>query len=410
MVTISSEKAPVKVEEASSTNNSLSWLSKLADILLVMEPLWVIPILAYSYLLTLSLVPGPSYLAWVGLAVACIPFVLRKLRWGYFSIRSAFEIPAAIFLAGAIVGLIVSINFDLSIRTFQSLLAGVLFYYSAVNYRHPRLLIAAGGILFMAFWFIVPVTAYIGGVAITPTTTLGAKLLELSQKLPSVAQPSIGGDAIMTGSGSGYGIALPLLVLAAIFLGVLLFSHRTWLRIVSFVACAILFIIMYSIASAGIERLLIGKSVSDRIGLWTDTIHMLKLNPITGLGLGMPLLSTYGTFNEVISHPHNSYLELYANAGILGVIAGVVCLVILVKLAVNIMRRDRSHSWYSVGIGFLLAIFIVSLFSVVDTFLSGHIAKHSGGYYYAISLIPWGLGAGLVMSQRVLKGTEESNI
>jgi len=37
MITILSEEAPVKVEEVSSTNNSLSWLSKLADILLVME-------------------------------------------------------------------------------------------------------------------------------------------------------------------------------------------------------------------------------------------------------------------------------------------------------------------------------------------------------------------------------------
>jgi len=367
-----------------------------------MESLWVIPILAYSYSLTLSLVPGPSYLAWAGLVVACIPFVLRKLRWGYFSVRSAFEIPVAIFLAGAIVGLIVSINFDLSTRTFQSLLVGILFYYSAVNYRHPRLLIAAGGVLFMALWFIFPVTAYIGNVTITPTTTLGTKLLELLKNLPLVTQPAIRGDTIMTG-GSVYGIALPLLVLAAIFLGVLLFSHKTWLRIISFVACVILFIIMYTIASTGIERLLNGDVFESRIERWQDTIHMIKLNPIAGLGLGMPLLFSYGIFESESTHPHNSYLELYANAGILGVIAGVVCLVILVKLAVNIIRSDRSNSWYSVGIGFLLAIFIVALFSCVDTFLSGHIAKYSGGYYYAISVIPWGLGAGLVMSQRILQ-------
>ena len=404
MVTISSENTSAVAEEVNANSRFVAWLQKLADILLAIEPLWVIPILAYSYFLTLSLVPGPSYLAWAGLSIACIPFILRKLRWGYFSVRSAFEIPAAIFLAGAIVGLIVSIDFSLSIRTFQSLLVGISFYYSAVNYKYPKLLIVAGGVLFMTLWFIFPVTAYVQQAPTLLTENpLASWLITLVNRLPLVTQPSIDGEAIIIWRGSGYGVALPLLVLAAISLGVLLFSHKTWLRIISFVVCVLLLLVMYSMADEAIERLLNGTSINGRLDLWKDTIHMIKLNPITGLGLGMPLLFTYGIFNEAISHPHNSYLELYANTGILGVIAGVVCLLILVKLSISIIRGDRLSSWYSVGIGFLLAIFIVAFFSLVDTFLSGHIAKYSAGYYYVISLIPWGLGAGLVMSDRILR-------
>ena len=72
-----------------------AWCVKTIYILLLLEPVFVIPILAYSYLLTASVVPGPSWFAWVGLVIASIPFSLRKIYWGYFSIRSAFEIPAA---------------------------------------------------------------------------------------------------------------------------------------------------------------------------------------------------------------------------------------------------------------------------------------------------------------------------
>jgi len=43
---------------------------------------------------------------------------------------------------------------------------------------------------------------------------------------------------------------------------------------------------------------------------------------------------------------------------------------------------------------------------LVDTFLSGHIIKYSGGYYYVMSLAPWILGAGLVMSRRILNESD----
>ncbi|MFC1950992.1 O-antigen ligase family protein [Chloroflexota bacterium] len=391
-----SEEAQVRVQSLPA------WLTKTTGILLQTEPLWIVPILGYSYLLTLSLVPGPSWLAWVGLAIACIPFLLRKIRWGYLSIRSAFEIPVAIFLAGAIIGVIISTDLALSIRTFQSLLVGILFYYSAVNYQHPRLLIVVGGFLVMIFWFLVPVSAYIGIIPVSPTTTISSKLIGLLGNLPILTQPTIDGTPILTW-GSAYGVALPMLVLAAILIGVLLFSQKTWLRIISLFFCIVLFLIMYSIASEGIERLFNGTTLQSRIDLWKDTIHMIKMNPISGLGLGMPLLFTYGAFEFEIHHPHNSYLEVYANVGIIGILAGLVCLFFLAKLSVSIIRGGRSNPWYSFGIGLLIATFVIVLFSIIDTFLSGHIAKHSGGYYYALSLVPWGLGAGLVMSQRIIE-------
>ena len=388
-----------------STNPFLLWLAMLADFLLAIEPVWLIPILVYSYAHTLSIVPGPSYTAWIGISIACIPFILQKIRWGYFSIRSAFELPAALLIIGAIVGLLVSIDFPLSIRTFQSLLLGALTYYLAINYKHPRALMVSFSFIFFLLWLAIPSLALLQRLTLTPGQLTSPWLLRLAEWLPQVSQPLIGEEAILT-QGSTYGVAYPLMVCASILLGIAFFHKNTFLRIASILIFVIVVAIMVSVAGYSISRLFSGATVDSRMVLWKDTVHMLRQNPITGLGLGMPLLFTYGSFESEIHHPHNSYLELYANAGLLGVIAAVIAFIIAIGIAKSILRANRKSSWYGIGIGLFMALLFSAFFSLVDTFLSGHIIKYSGGYYYVMSLAPWILGAGLVMSRRILNESD----
>jgi len=408
MENISSEKAASVTEEVNANSRVIVWLQKLADILLAIEPTWVLSVLTYSYMLTASIVPGPSYLVWLGLAVACIPFVLRKLRWGYFSIRSAFEIPAAIFLAGAIVGLIVSINFDLSIRTFQSLLVCVLAYYSFVNCRHPRTLLVVFCILFSAFWIVVPSLAFLKSITLSSTTGPVSWIGNIVERMPQILRLSIEGDSIIN-SGAVYNIAFPIMLLVTVLLGVVIFCHKWWLRASSLILGAILLVTLFAITDEGLYRLFSGTTFETRIDLWKDTIHMIKQNPLTGLGLGMPLLFTYGTFETRFTHPHNSYLELYANTGILGAIAVVISLIIVIKIAIDIIKSDASNQWYCLGIGLIFALLASAGFGLVLTSSSGYLFAHNDGYYYGVSIVPWILGAGLVMIRRTLREQKNQN-
>jgi len=383
-------------------------LERTADILLKIEPVWVLPLLGYSYTLTLALVPGPSYLAWVYLALACIPFILRKLRWDYFSVRSAFEIPALIFLAGAIVGLTVSIDVSLSLRTFQSLIACILLFYMVLNYKHPKPLLALI-VIICSFALIYPGIAYIQRMSVLSEEFLGTGrwLIWLADRLPQMPQPAIDGEAIITRT-SAYGMVVPLLLPTATLLGIALFGTKISIRLISVLFFAVFMFMMFSIAGEGIARLIDGVTVSCRLTKWQDTIYLLKENPITGLGLGMPLLYTRGIFADMVAegnynHVHNSYLELYANVGILGVIAAVIAAFLVVKVAIRIVRTDRSNPWYSIGIGYLLFTFGLGFLCIFDTMLSGHVAQSKEhGYYYVMSMLPWLLGACLVAIYKVL--------
>jgi O-antigen ligase len=105
-------------------------------------------------------------------------------------------------------------------------------------------------------------------------------------------------------------------------------TNSTWLTLGVGVA-----ILMFYGGMIGVDQIIerfmaIDDSAGSRIGIWKDTIAMIKGHPF-GIGLGnyehvMPVFTTHGSYDTKYVHAHNDYLQLLAEAGWPGFIALVV--------------------------------------------------------------------------------------
>jgi hypothetical protein len=284
-------------------------------------------------------------------------------------------------MAGALVGLIKSPDFTLSLGAMQCLLGLCLFYYSWVSYR--RLAVATK-------WL-----AFVGLLCV-----LAAALLAKFGTPHVSGQP---GFAI-AGTGTHHGVALMLVITAAILAGVAAFGRRTVLRWGAAVICAALFIIVLFSARESLRSLVTGYSIEGRWPFWERTVRLLADSPFSGLGLGCWALAYHGT--EALTHPtqaHNAYLELYANTGILGMLALVLVLVLGFKLCLNIIRSPRDHPWYGFGVGVVLACVATLLAGVVESAPTGVPLVGESTYWYMVSPAPWILAGLLVCVHRLMR-------
>ena len=354
-------------------------LERSINFLLIIEPLWV---LTATVLVFLSYLLGwGTFLPWIWLAVAFLPFPLRRIRQGRLGLSTPFDLPIALFMGGALFGLIVSPKIDLSLGAFQCMLAASLFYYSWVNHPHLATLMK---------WLIV--------VGLLSALAYAIYYSAFEPPRPPGCLP-----------GTHHGLALFLTIIACVCAGVAIFSKGTKVRVAAGFVCLSLFITAIFIVEESVPRLFAWETVSGRMPRWETTVELLgDSSPFTGLGLGCWGLVYHGT--EVLTHPtnvHNSYLELYANTGILGALALVVLLVIGCKLAWDIIRSPRNHPWYGFGIGVLLACVATLLVGVVENSPMGLPLVGTDDYRYIVSPVPWVLGGLLVSAHRLIRETDE---
>ena len=77
--------------------------------------------------------PGLVNLAWVGLAICCIPWFLRWSVDGYFSRQTAFNLPITLFLASAGLGVMQAQFAQYSLARFWLLVGCAATFYAIVN-------------------------------------------------------------------------------------------------------------------------------------------------------------------------------------------------------------------------------------------------------------------------------------
>ncbi|MFC1923747.1 O-antigen ligase family protein [Chloroflexota bacterium] len=354
-------------------------LERITNFILKIGPLWVFTatlIVYLSYLLQWG-----AFLPWIGLAIAFLPFPLQWVYQGSLRLHTSFDIPIALFTVGAVVGLIVSPKFSLSLGAFQCILATSLFYYSWVNYPHLATLMK---------WLI-------------SLAVFSALVWIIFAAVEWNMDPISSGQLKST----YHGLALFLIILATIFTGMAIFSRSKIARVVGGFVCLFIFVGLILLIQDSLPRLISGESVDIRLPRWETTIGMIGDSPIVGLGLGCWAFTYHGT--ELISHPthvHNAYLELYSNTGFLGALALLIALIIGLKLAWDIVKSSRSHSWYGFGIGVLTACFITIIVGVVESAPVGVAIVSGNTYNYAVSPAPWIL-AGLVISAHRLLSKKE---
>lgn len=408
-------------------------LAAAADLMVTAEPVWVLPALAFT---CTSLLWGQSY-SWIGLAIAFSVFPLRRWRLGYLSRRTPLEFMAALLLAASLVGLAVSPDRGLSLRPFQSVVAGILLYYSLVNVRHPPLV--KWGFAFAALCvFAVALLAFRDGF--TPPPGLGGFgtwVHEQLRHLPQVPRPSRIANPTLSAT---HGLTIVLELVLIPLIGVALFSRRrsdwipaslmglpfllllllfgsqgAWLAV--FVGSCLLLVwrtrwaALPLAAAVGLgclgycqgwldpspllTRFNPAESLSGRVHLWEAALNVIRDHPVAGCGLGC--LGNYSTTTYL--SPHNAYLQFYADFGIIGTFALLGALIVGGRMAVDLVKTPRRDPGYGFAVGILGAAVAVGVHGIFEGSPAGIIAETADGYSYIVSPI-FAILAGLLVGTR----------
>jgi O-antigen ligase len=135
---------------------------------------------------------------------------------------------------------------------------------------------------------------------------------------------------------------------------------------------------------------------------WSNTIHLISgYSIVTGLGPGNWVdiyNSHYGAGDIIV---HNSYLQLYADTGILGGLALITAAVVFVRLSISILSSSRQDSWHGAGVGLIGSIIAGAVFASYDVTITGTIMTATSYIYLSIPLL-WVLAALLVVSNKHL--------
>jgi O-antigen ligase len=126
------------------------------------------------------------------------------------------------------------------------------------------------------------------------------------------------------------------------------------------------------ISAVGEEVVAAGASDTVRAGraaIWADTWRLAAEHPLAGVGLGgywIAIRSTHGGSGLMIPRQaHNDYLELFASAGVLGVLLVAAFLFLFVRRALARLRGGTRFT-RAAALGALAGLFGVAVHSLVD--------------------------------------------
>lgn len=395
------------------------WATRLADLLVKTEPLWVIPALAFT---CTTLLWGLGW-SWVGLVVAAASFPLRRWRLGRLSRRTPFEVPVVLCLVASAVGLAVSPDRGVSLMACQSVLACVLLYYSLVNMPHSASIQWLFGFAVVGVFLASILALRAGFTAPSAAGGFGTWVQEVLQHLPQVPRLSKIADPVMS---TAHGLAIAVEMVLLPLIGLVMFAARTRIKAVAALMSVPFLLLLVLVGSqgawlamgAGLALLLVwrsrwavlpaaatvglgylghwqgwihfrsvvsefgpSRSLTARVELWKGATDVIRDHAIAGCGLGC--LGKYST--TAFLSPHNAYLQFYADMGLAGAFALVGALVIGGMMAVDLAKVRGGGLWYGFAVGILAAGVAVGCHGVFEGSPAGIYAETADGYYYIVS-------------------------
>jgi len=349
---------------------------------------------------------GPKQKFWIaaGLALLLLSFLLRWSVAGHLGRLTPLDVPWALLLVGALVGLWASYDVSLSLPVLLMLVASVSLYHVVVNAPQPRAL---------------------AQVAVVAGLTAGAYFLAQYQYtgfqdksvLASWLGRTISGWFPRLGwwSPSPNGVASLLEGLVPLALG-LAITGRSWVwRIVGGVPAAVMALALVVTASrgawvalavgmvlwlasrwrAGLVTLAVGVPIvavalagylaltkgtdlqhvpgigpvlhelfarPDRLEVYRGSLRLIQDFPLTGIGLGEVFALVYSKYVLLIQVPfltysHNLYLTVWLGHGLLGVVGIGWLLVTLVLLVIREEKKGHSSALFQaawIGVAIVL--------------------------------------------------------
>lgn len=117
-------------------------------------------------------------------------------------------------------------------------------------------------------------------------------------------------------------------VSGVIFLMLIFYKKTRLATIILTLVCFVLLFFLPQLSSVKTELTMQDRSGQIRLGIWHETLAFLKDRPIAGSGLASysTSIATYHTQMtkqgiEIFHHPHNVFLTIWVNTGILGLLA-----------------------------------------------------------------------------------------
>jgi O-antigen ligase len=304
-------------------------------------------------------------LAWPAALIRCVRRTTR-LRWP----SSSYDAPLAVFLAAALVSLLVSEYPLLSVRELRALILEPVLFFWLLRCLPGSARLALGGFLLTA--------TVVGAVAITQIA-LGIGGTEAEGVRRAQAwYPSPNHLALMLGRAWPFllagAIEAPLFGIPAAIVAfalLLTFSTGGWLgggvaavvvlvalgqrraALVLGAASAAGLVVVSGLAIGGVlpERLNpLRQTGGFRLDLWLSSLAMVRDHPLLGVGLDnfvylyQQLYLREGAVAEPsLSHPHNWVLNMWLEMGLAGLAA-------FVWLVVAFVRRALArHGWIAAG-------------------------------------------------------------
>jgi hypothetical protein len=360
-------------------NRLVSIISAVAAFLLAHQFIWVFTISTALYIVILLGYQTP--LLWIGIAAVYLSFLLRLKLHGHVSRRTIFDLPIAIFLVGALVGLIVSPDRTLSLGAFQGLLLLIAVYYSILNHPNPAALVK----FLLSFSIVLLVL----------TTVFYFLRDKQPVRLSSLPFPIFK---------SSEGLAHFLLIIGSFFVGLGLFTKRKALKIFMVLSVCTLIALAFFATYYSWGYLFSGWSMTVRLPIWRDAIDMLQGKWFTGIGLGyFPVQYNVGEIVYESTQIHNAYLELYASTGVIGAIAGLMAAVVVIKTCYRVLRSPRYSWWYGLGVGVCLSILVTALYSLLASAPIMIVGVGWDAYHPVISFAPFLFALSLEIVYRQLR-------
>ena len=393
--------------------------TKLAKAILTFYPLFPVPI----YFSVLTGYPP----LWLSLIIAIIPMGVHFWQTHRIVTRTPFDIPILIFICGTVIGFIVSPDKNVATGALSSTMASILVYYGiTTNSGAARKywMWIAGIIclitLLLSLWFLSQGSHRVlffnqwafnlfSGLPKTPGPVLqwnsiGALLavvipplfvfvfFKYSINIRIIALMLCLFFAVMlfvSDSGAGW-------LAFIISLAFVLVCWRKWLLwvLIPFAGLLTGIVVIFYDKTAWLRTTFCTGSLIGRMDLWQNTLILLKGKAtILGLGLGAWYKVYSSHYGGSVPIVHDSYLQLYCDAGILGFIAMVLSAIIFIRLSMNLLKSSRRNSVNWVGIGLIGSIIAGAVFAIFDVTTSITYVTDIG-YIYLVLPLFW-IGAAL---------------